>query len=427
MGGTFPGVGTNSGGLGPAGANWSATYRYRAAELHVPASLEELRRIVAGAPQVRVLGSRHSFNDIADSTVLVSLSALPADVAVDTVERTVTCGAALTYGELAAHLDRAGWALHNLASLPHISIGGAIATATHGSGDALGNLSTAVSALEVVTSTGDIVQLRRGDPGFEGAVVGLGALGAVTRVSLDVEPAYEVRQVVHDTVAWRTVLEHFDAIAACGDSVSAFTDWGDSPLRVWVKSRTDRPLRDTSELLGHVATADLHPVPGMPAEHCTTQRGIAGPWWDRLPHFRMGFTPSSGQEIQSEVLVPRAHAAAAIEALLGLAGVITPLLLVSEIRTVAADSLWMSPLDGGDRAAFHFTWQPDAPAVQRVVAGIEAALAPFDARPHWGKVFVGDAMGRRYRRGDDFLQLVEELDPRGAFRNDWFTRQFPPA
>jgi xylitol oxidase len=404
----------------PAGANWSGTYRYRAGELHRPASVEELRRIVAGAPQVRVLGTRHSFNDIADSAALIDLSALPADVVVDRTEHTVTCNAAMTYGQLGAHLESAGLALHNLASLPHISIGGAIATATHGSGDALGNLATAVAGLEILTSSGDVITARRGDTDFDGMVVGLGALGAVTRVTLDVQPAFEVRQVVHDAVEWSTLLDHFDQITASGYSVSTFTLWDDSPLRVWVKSRADAAALDTTELLGRIATVDLHPVPGLSAEHCTTQRGIAGPWWDRLPHFRMGFTPSSGDEIQSELLLPRAHAASAIEALRELAPAITPLLLVSEIRTVAADSLWMSPQQGRDCVAFHFTWKPDETAVLGTVAVIEAALTPFDARAHWGKVFVTADASARYPRHADFLRLVDRLDPRGAFRNDWF-------
>jgi xylitol oxidase len=406
--------------------NWGGNYTYRAARLHRPATLDELRRIVAGAPRIRVLGTRHSFSDIADSAELVALDALPADVVVDREAGTVSLGAGVTYGGLATVLAGERVGLRNLPSLPHISVGGAIATATHGSGDANGNLATAVAGLELVTSSGDVVTSRRGDADFEGLVVGLGATGAVTRVTLDVEPAYEVSQRVFEGLGWDELVEHFDAVFASGHSISLFTRWGDAIDQVWVKRRTTgAPEPAPADLFGaRPAESARNPVPGMDPVNCTVQLGRPGLWSDRLPHFRMGFTPSAGAEIQSEYHLPRRHALAAIEALRGLAGAIGPLLFVSEIRTVAADRLWMSPQYGRDSVAFHFTWRRDQPAVERVVGAIETALAPLVARPHWGKLFRAEAgaIGGRYERLGDFVALLERLDARGAFRNAWLER-----
>jgi len=403
--------------------NWGGNHTYRAVRLHRPATLDELRRIVARAPRIRVLGARHAFSDIADSAELVTLDALPADVVVDRDAGTVSVGTGMTYGALATALVREHLALANLPSSPQIGVGGAIATATHGSGDAGGNVATAVAGLELVTSAGDIVAVRRGDADFEGLVVGLGATGAVTRVLLDVEPAYEVSQRVFEGLGWDVLVQQFDAIFASGDSVSVFTRWGDAVDQLWVKRRViGARARAGDDLFGaRPATSDRHPIPGLDPVGCTAQLGQPGPWSERLPHFRIGFTPSAGAEIQSEYHLERRHARAAIEALRGLASAIRPLLYVSEIRTVAADRLWMSPQYGRDSVAVHFTWRRDQPAVERVLESVEAALEPFAARPHWGKLFLADAtaIGGLYERFGDFAALLDRIDPRGAFRNAW--------
>jgi xylitol oxidase len=406
--------------------NWAGTHRYAADQLHRPATVEQLQEIVARAPHMRVLGSRHSFTDIADSAELVSLDGLPADVVVDHAAGTVSASAAIRYGELAEALNTEGLALHNLASLPHISVAGAIATATHGSGAGNGNLATAVSGLELVASSGEIVTGARSDCDFDGFVVGLGALGAVTRVTLDVEPAYEVRQRVFEGLEWPALIEHFDAINACGYSVSVFTRWDASVDQVWVKSRVgDAPEDIAEELFGAVAaTVDRHPILGLDPVNCTPQLGVPGPWSDRLPHFRMGFTPSAGEELQSEYHLPREHAGAAIEALRRVAGAIRPVLQVTELRTIAADRLWMSPQYQRDTVAVHFTWEREPDAVRRALVPVEAALAPFAARPHWGKLFLAEAEAivRLYPRLADFRDLADRMDPRRAFRNAWLER-----
>ena len=405
------------------GRNWAGNYVNWAEKLHRPSTVEQVREIVATAPAVRVLGSRHSFNDIADSSELLTLEDMPRGIFFDREAGTVSFNAGLKYGELVDALGAEGVALHNLASLPHISVAGAVATATHGSGDANGNLATAVAGLELVTSDGEVVESSRGEPDFDGLVVGLGALGAVTRITLDVEPAYEVRQRVFEGLGWEALFENFDEITSCGYSVSVFTRWGEDVDQVWVKSRvTDEPENVRDDLFGAVAaTVDRHPILGLDAASCTPQLGRPGLWSDRLPHFRMGFTPSSGEELQSEYLIPRRHAVGAIGAVRDLAEKIRPVLQVSEIRSVAADRLWMSTSYGEETVCIHFTWKPEREAVGEVIIQLEAALAPFGARPHWGKVFHTEAaeIAPLYERLPDFVRLVERLDGRGAFRNSW--------
>jgi xylitol oxidase len=328
----------------------------------------------------------------------------------------------VTYGNLVKTLNDEGVALHNLASLPHISVAGAVATATHGSGVSSGNLATAVAGLEIVTSSGEILKSSRGDLDFDGMVVGLGALGAVTRITLDVQPVYEVKQRVFEGLSWKALYDHFDEITSCGYSVSIFTRWGETHDQVWVKSLTDELQRVEEDFFGSVAApVDRHPIVELDPTPCTPQLGRPGLWSDRLPHFRMGYTPSSGKEIQSEYLLPRRHALGAIEAVRALADRIGPLLQVSEIRTVAADQLWMSMNYEQESVGIHFTWKLEPDAVQQMVAQIEDALSPFEARPHWGKVFQAGAaaIAPLYKRHSDFVHLLERLDPRGAFRNTW--------
>ena len=407
-------------------ANWSGNYRYRASAIHAPGSVEELQELVSAAARVRVLGSRHSFTAIADSDELVTLEHIGSDIEIDTAARTASVGGAVRYDRLIAELDRGGLALANLASLPHIAVAGAISTGTHGSGDRSGNLATSVKALEIVTSDGNLVEFARGDPEFEGAVVGLGALGAIVRVKLDLIPAYEIRQQAFTGLAWERLFEHFDAITASGYSVSVFTSWGESTEQVWVKRLASDEPPELAELFGApAATTEMHPIIGLDPVHCTPQLALAGPWSERLPHFRTGFTPSSGDEIQSEYLLAREHALPAIEAVLRIGAKLEPLILVSEIRTVAADRLWMSPQYGQDTVAIHFTWKPQQELVERALVDVESALAPFAPRPHWGKLFLAGAgtIGPLYERLGDFVALLDRVDPRGAFRNEWLAER----
>jgi alditol oxidase len=395
--------------------NWGGNYTYQARAWHRPASLGELRALVAGARSVRAVGSRHSFTDVGDADELVSLDRLPGEV--EFGDGMVEVGAGMTYAAVAGALVERGLALHNLASLPHISVGGAIATATHGSGVGNGNLATAVAGLELVLSSGDVVRVARGDPDFEGVVVGLGALGVVTRVTLDVEPAFEVRQDVFEGLSWEALLAHFDEVMSAAYSVSVFSRWGDATETVWLKSRG----RDGVETFfdARPAVVERHPILALDPVSATAQQGVVGAWPDRLPHFRIEFSPSAGEEIQSEYFVARADAVDAMRALLKIGDSLADLLLVSEIRAVAQDTLWLSPQYGRDTIGFHFTWRRDQPRVERALETVEAALAPFSPRPHWGKLFVAPPVHPRLA---DFAALQSRVDPRGAFRNPWLDR-----
>jgi len=406
---------------------WAGNYTYGAQQVHRPGTLDELQEVVAGARHVRALGTRHCFNDIADGPgSLVALDGIDPDVVLDTDARTVSVSGGVRYGALAEHLHAAGWAVHNLASLPHISVAGAVATATHGSGDRSRNLAAAVAGITYVGPGGALRTVVRGDDDFAGSVVALGALGVAARVTLDVEPTFDVAQEVHVDLPWDAVLEHYDELTSSADSVSVFTDWTGPTLRqVWRKTRVTSSYAPRTELFGGTpADGQQHMLPGIDPVNATQQLGVPGPWHERLPHFKLAFTPSNGDELQSEYLVPRRHAVGAFAALRELGGRIAPLLQVGEIRTVAADDLWLSSAYGEDVVGLHLTWLPRQPEVEALLPTIEAALAPFAARPHWGKLFadVDRDLGRLYPRWADFRALVARVDPEGVFRNDFLDR-----
>ncbi|MFD9023332.1 FAD-binding protein [Streptomyces parvulus] len=402
--------------------NWAGNITYTAEALLRPRSPERLGALVAGSARLRVLGSGHSFNEIAEpgaGGVLLSLADLPPVVDVDTEARTVRVGGGVRYAELARRVHAQGLALPNLASLPHISVAGSVATGTHGSGVGNGSLASAVREVELITADGSALTLARGDERFGGAVTSLGALGVVTALTLDLEPAYEVEQHVFTEFPLAGLdTATFEAVMASAYSVSLFTDWRAPGFRqVWLKRRTDQPLPEFP--YAEPAVERMHPVPGMPAVNCTEQSGVPGPWHERLPHFRADFVPSSGAELQSEYLMPREHALAALHAMDAIRDVLAPVLQTCEIRTVAADAQWLSPSYGRDTVAAHFTWVEDTAAVLPVVRGLERALAPFAARPHWGKVFTtpADELRALYPRLADFRSLTEALDPAGKFGN----------
>lgn len=404
--------------------NWAGTHTYAAARIVTPRTVEELQEIVAASPRVRALGSRHSFNDLADTDgVLIDTSSLPHSVEVID-EDTVRVAAWMRYGDIATALKPHGLALHNLASLPHISVAGAVATGTHGSGDGNSNLAGAVAGFDMVDAHGELVSLQPVDDDFDGAVVSLGALGILTTITLDVEPAFEVRQDVWDDLPWDAALENLDRITSAAYSVSLFTDWsGDAIGSVWLKQLV--PGRVRGELFGATRRSeDRHPLPDIDASPTTQQGGVPGLWSDRLPHFRMEFTPSNGEEIQSEYLVPRINAIAALEAMRELSPVVTPLLHVTEIRTMRADSLWMSGAYDTDCVNIHFTWKKMPAEVAAALPVIEAALLPLGGRPHWGKWFAAGAseIAPLYPRYDDFKSLVLGRDPERKFGNAYLSR-----
>jgi xylitol oxidase len=358
------------------GATWAGTHAFHATRLVAPRTVEEAAELVASHDRIRALGTRHSFNDLADGETLISLLDIDPAFELDESRAQVTVGAGTRYGVLAAWLHEHGWALKNMGSLPHISIGGANATATHGSGNRHGVLATSVAAIELIAATGETHRVARGDDAFEGFVVALGALGITTRITLDIVPAFEMRQDVFVGVPWDAVLEHLDRTTGSGYSVSVFTTWDEPTLaRVLVKSRIGEAAPD--DVLGVRAASAAAPDP---LDNRTLQGGVPGPWLERLPHFRLDRIPSNGDEIQSEYFVDRADGSAAIAAVRELAADIAPCLITTELRTTASDDLWLSMAYERESLAIHFTWRNMPAEVNAVIPRIEAALAPFGAR-----------------------------------------------
>ncbi|WP_214401677.1 FAD-binding protein [Pseudonocardia lacus] len=416
-----------TGTLGTPVTNWAGNVAFPG-PLHRPRSVAELQSLVAGAEHVRALGSGHSFSPIAATPGdLVTVADLPRRIDIDADARTATVSAGSTYGRVGAALHEAGFALPNTGSLPHISVAGACATGTHGSGDANGVLATSVCAVELVGADGELRAFRCGDPDFPGAVVALGALGIVTALTLDLRPTFEVRQWV------REGLRSFDAVPealASAYSVSLFTRWrGEGFEQCWIKQLADAPTPDPAWFDTTPAPGPRHMLTTEDPANCTPQAGDPGPWHTRLPHFRAEFKPSRGDELQSEYLVPRESIVDALHALDAVADRIAPVLLVSEVRSIAADDLWLSAAHGRDSAALHFTWVQDIAAVTPVVTAVERALEPFGARPHWGKVFTTDPSVVRslWPRLADAEELIGRVDPAGKFGSAWLGQYVTPA
>lgn len=413
--------------------NWAGNLEYSTGKVAYPETVEQVQAVVKQADKLRALGTQHCFNKIADSPhQLLSAKKLDKILALDPDKKTVTVEAGVRYGTLGEYLQERGFALHNLASLPHISVAGSIATATHGSGVKNGNLATAVSGLEFVTAAGDVVTLTREKDGeqFQGAVVHLGGLGVVTKVTLDILPTFQVKQDVYENLPFAELEKNFEAIMSAGYSVSLFTDWQKNVIsEVWVKSlvTSGQPTKAKPELFGaKLATRNLHPIRELDAINCTDQMGVPGPWHERLPHFKMNFTPSSGKELQAEYFVPFSNAVAALKAINNLGDKWIQDLFISEVRTIAADNLWMSTAYKRPSVAIHFTWKQHTESVMKLLPIVEEQLAAFSARPHWGKLFTISAaqLKSRYERYADFQQLLRQYDPKGKFRNEFLDVNF---
>jgi len=411
--------------VSPRPVNWAGNVEFQAVRLAQPESLDELRELVAGSERIRALGAGHSFSTVADTTgTLVQLDRLPVAMKVDEYASTVSVPAWARYSDLVGPLYDAGFALANLASLPHITVAGAVVTGTHGSGDRLRNLADAVVGLELVDAGGDLRELRIGDEDFPGGVVSLGALGIVTQVTLRIEPSFTIAQEVRLDVPLDDVAGSWDDVFGAAYSVSVFTDFASGTGRVWLKRRMEMAASGWSG--GRAADAPVHPVPGVDPVACTPQLGVPGPWHERLPHFRADLVPSAGDELQSEFFVARADAPAALAAMRGIADRVVPVLHIAELRTIAGDALWLSPAYDRDSVGFHFTWIRDVERVLPVVSLVESVLLPLGARPHWGKVTTvpPTEILSRYPRAADFAALRRRLDPTGTFANPYTTALF---
>ena len=410
--------------------NWAGNLEYSTSKIDYPKSLEEVQQLVKKYSKLKVLGTRHCFNTIADSKYnFISLREMKKIVSLDANAKTVTVEGGIKYGELCPWLNDKGFALHNLASLPHISVAGAITTATHGSGVKNKNLCGPVEALEIVTADGDVINFSKKDgEKFYAAVVGLGAIGVITKVTLNIQSAFVMRQWVYTKMPLQQMKEHFDEIVSSGYSVSLFTDWQNESINeVWIKSLVDDASNAEAkkDFFGAApATKNVHPIIELPAENCTEQMGVPGTWYERLPHFKMGFTPSSGKELQAEYFVPHEHAVEAIQAIQKMGKEIGPHLFISEIRTIDADDFWMSTCYKQPSVTIHFTWKQEWNAVSKLLPAIEKELAPFNAKPHWGKLFTmsPSTLASRHQKMNDFKKVVAEFDSKGKFRNEFLEK-----
>jgi xylitol oxidase len=404
--------------------NWSKNVEFNDRGYFQPESLIELQELVRSNQKIRARGTAHCFNEIANtSSYAINLAKMPKIIEVSAATNSVKVSSGLTYGELAPELHSQGWALNNLASLPHISIAGSISTGTHGSGIKNQNLANQVLSLDIVTAEGELRHIDRTNPAFNALVVGLGLGGIVYQYELKIEPTFEIRQVIYPEIPFDVLQRNFDQILGTAYSVSYFTDWGSAQVgNLWCKFRDDEVI---PESVGGSAQADkkYHPIPSVDPVACTDQLGESGDWHQRLSHFKLEFTPSVGEEIQTEFFVDRKDAAAAIEAVSKLGEEITPLLWITELRTLAADDLWLSGAYQRDTLAIHFTWKKDL-AIFPVIERVEAALRPFNYRPHWGKVFTADGkyLSSVYPKMSEFKALVEALDPASKFENTFIRR-----
>ena len=412
-----------------AGRNWAGSHTYQAGRYVVPRDVDDLRAVVAESDHVRVLGTRHAFNDGCDTEgTLVSLARLEETVVVDATQARADISAAIPYARLASALHERGWALPNTGSLPHIGVAGAVSTGTHGSGAANQVLAAAVDSVTSVLGDGSLRTVRRGETGFEGCVVALGATGVVVGLGLALEPTYDVVQEVRVGLSWSDLLSDPAAVLRAGYSVSVFTRWGEDPVgEVLLKRRAEPGTPATATApddawLGRLLPHDVA-SPLLGGGDNLTARGAAGPWFTRLPHFRHDREPGFGDELQSEWFVPLDQAAGALAAVRAEAAHLAPLLKVTELRAIAADDLWLSGAQGRDTLALHFTWRNRLVDVLPVVGRVEAALAPFDARPHWGKVFTPPVdIDRLYPRAEDFRRQRRALDPDEVFVNGYLRR-----
>jgi xylitol oxidase len=415
---------------GPA-TNWAGNVSFRPARWHHPATVAELCAVVRAAPRIHAVGAGHSFSAVADGPAeLVSLSRLERRVELDPAGDRVTVDGGVRYGELAPVLHERGYALANLASLPHLTVAGAVATGTHGSGDRNPSLAAAVLGVELVTADGELVRLDRDHPDFPGAVVALGALGVVSALTLAVEPSYDVAQDVYDDAPFDQLVDGFAEVFSAANSVSAFTDWSGGPVRqLWVKRRAGEPAPPARLCGARRADGPRHPLPGAATDPATQQLGVPGPWFARLPHFRLEFTPSAGDELQSEYLLARSDAPAALRAVDAVRDRVAPALQICELRTVAADELWLSMAYRRDSVALHFTWRRDLDAVRPALRALEEALAPYAPRSHWGKLYLAGPgeLADRYPRWADFQALRRRYDPTGKFSNATLDGLFGPV
>jgi len=309
-----------------------------------------------------------------------------------------------------------------MGSLPHISLAGAYATGTHGSGDTNQMLSSSLKAFSFIDAKGELIHYGIGDENFDACRLGLGSYGLWVSVTLHVVPTYQIRQDVYRQIPWESFYEDPKLGTSAGYSVSLFTKWGGAKIdQLWAKSMIG-DLQPPATLYGQSAEGNslVELAPGVGA-NLTQQGGVPGPWLDRLPHFRLDATPSAGNEIQTEYFLNRDAAIEAMREINKISSLINPTLVISEIRTIAQDSAWLSPMKQEDKIALHFTWKNERQSVSKAVDLVERALAPFAPIPHWGKVHHFDErrLALRHEKLSEARATFDSLDPAGKFSSEY--------
>lgn len=410
--------------------NWAGNLTFLAEEFIEIESIPQLQKIVEKSKKLKVLGTGHSFSEITDTNgTLISLKKIPPEIEIDPISKSVSVNAGTSYSVLSKYLESNGWALPNLASLGEITVAGAIMTGTHGSGSKNKVLSDSVIELQLVLASGDQLIINRQDfDDFAGFIVSFGSLGVVTRVKLRIIESFSMKQFVYENISISSVAKNFDEIFNSAYSVSYFGSWAENTTgQIWMKflDQAEFPHLSPEAFGGNLANSNQHPVKINDPSPCTEQMGVTGKWLYRLPHFKLDSSAASGDEVQTEYLVDRNYVNEYIAGLSAIGNEISPRVYATEIRTMAADDLWLSGAYARDTVGFHFTWKKSK-ELASFLPKIEEVLGKHQGRPHWGKLFSTskEQIITRYPRYQDFKNLLNRYDSNGKFSNNFIDKFF---
>lgn len=417
--------------------NWAGDQACVPERFHRPASRDELRRIVAQEARtgrrVKVTGSGHSFTSAAmTGGAMIDIARLDRVLDVDRDAGLVRVEAGIVLGDLNEALQRAGLALPNLGDIDRQTLAGATQTGTHGTGARFNNISHQIEAVELVTASGDVVEVDGGEE-LLAARIGIGALGAVSAVTLRCVPAFRLHR--KDTlVALEDVLDRFDELVDAHDHYEFFVFPGSDTALTVTRDTTDAPLAPRSrmeefvseELVGNVlGNALLRLVRLRPslADHLSslaTRLLSEGEYVDHS--HRIFVSPRKVRWTEMEYAVPRGHAVEAIGRVLDVAAAADTAMPV-EVRVVAGDPALLSPTHERD-SAYIAVHQYQGMAWEAYFREVEAICGEYDGRPHWGKRHDLDAemLRERYPRFDGFLAVRDRLDPERVFANAYTDR-----
>uniref|UniRef100_A0A915D0Y3 FAD-binding PCMH-type domain-containing protein n=1 Tax=Ditylenchus dipsaci TaxID=166011 RepID=A0A915D0Y3_9BILA len=412
--------------------NWGGNFNFSTQDIKYPTTTAGVQQLVKECKgKIRPVGTRHSFSEIANTNdTLICLVHMNLILSVDPSVPSVTVQAGITYTDLIPFLQSIGLAIPMMASLGEISIAGAINTAVHGSGAGIGNLATQVLGLQMVLADGSVVQYSKGqnDTELAAATVGLGALGIVTQVTLQAQPTYNLAINVFENMDMSVLDTQLYNITHSGYAINMWSTFGTPGVldQVWITTKVDsngvNAYGNVSQLYGApAATAQSSPIAALPPTYVVPQMGIVGPYYERLTDYDLGLSGQEGQQTQSEYYVDFDDFVPALKALQTLSAEINAVVYVALFRITEKDELWMSPQYKKTTMAIHFSWQPKLDQVMALLPKIEAALAPFNPIPHWGKLYT--LKPEQYLpllpKYPEWREQVELHDPTHKFRNKW--------